>query len=292
MPINAGPEYFLAEKKYLEARTREEKIKYLEEMIRLLPKHKGVHNILAQLKKRLSTLKKETKTKASAKSRFSVKKEGAGQVCIIGLTNSGKSSLLHALSGVDVEIADYPYTTKKPKVAMMQHGDVQIQLIEVPSTFNSDFVSILHTCDLILVLLDATQDIYKQLEEITEILENNGLEKNKLSIVVNKNDLQKPQGVLSVSAKEKIGLEELKERIWFELELIRVYTKSPGKQKVAPPLTLPKGSTVRDVAKSVHKDFLKSFKFARVFNSTQYSGQKVGLDFRLSDMDIVEIHTK
>lgn len=291
MPINAGPEYFLAEKKYLEARTREEKIKALEEMIRLLPKHKGVHNILSQLKKRLSTLKKETKTKASAKPRFSIKKEGAGQVCIVGLTNSGKSSLLNALTGVDVEIADYPYTTKIPKVAMMQYGDVQIQLIEIPSTFDSDFVSILHTCDLILILLDATQDTYKQLEEVTEILENNGLEKNKLIIVVNKNDLQRPEG-FSISAKEKLGLEELKEKIWSELGLIRVYTKSPGKQKIVPPLTLPKESTVRDVAKSVHKDFLKNFRFARVFNSTKYSGQKVGLDFKLNDMDVVEIHTK
>ncbi len=292
MPINAGPEYFLAEKRYLEAKNREEKIKALEEMIKFLPRHKGTHNVQAQLKKRLSTLKKETKAKAGSKPRFSIKKEGAGQVCIVGLTNSGKSSLLKALTNVDVEIADYPFTTKKPNVAMMQHKDVQVQLIEIPATFDSDFVSVLHTCDLILVLLDAVHDVFRQLEEITEILEKNRLEKSKLLIVVNKNDARDVKDALSVSAKEKIGLEKLKEKIWSELGLIRVYTKSPGKPKTLPPLTLKPNSTVRDMAHKIHKDFLKNFSFARVFNSTQHSGQKVGLDYKLRDLDIVEIHTK
>jgi len=292
MPINAGPEYFLAEKKYLEAKNCEEKIKALEEMIRFLPRHKGTHNVLAQLKKRLSALKKETKAKSGSKPRVSIKKEGAGQVCIVGLTNSGKSSLLKALTGVDVEIADYPFTTKKPNVAMMQYKDVQIQLIEIPSTFDSDFISILRTCDIILVLLDAMHDVFEQLDQVTEILEKNRLEKSKLIIVVNKSDSRKVKDAMSVSAKEKIGLEELKEKIWNELDLIRVYTKSPGKPKVLPPLTLKPNSTVRDMAKHIHKDFLKNFSFARVFNSTQHSGQKVGFDYKLKDLDVVEIHTK
>ena len=93
-----------------------------------------------------------------------IRKLGAGQVCILGLTNSGKSSLLKALTGIEIEIADYPHTTKKPKVAMMPYGDVQIQLVEIPSTFDPEFLSLLYTCDEILVLLDATEDLRKQKE--------------------------------------------------------------------------------------------------------------------------------
>ncbi len=53
MPINAGPEYAAAEKKYFAAKTLEERIIGLEEMIRTAPKHKSSENFVAELKKRL-----------------------------------------------------------------------------------------------------------------------------------------------------------------------------------------------------------------------------------------------
>jgi small GTP-binding protein len=291
MPVNAGPEYFAAEKRYLEARSKEEKIKALEEMIKTLPKHKGSEHLLAQLRHRLKRLKEEKTAKTSAKPKFSIKKEGAAQVCIIGLTKSGKSSLLKALTAANVEIADYPYTTKEPVVGMMNFGDAQIQLIEIPSTFDSDYMSILQTCDLILILIDSSQEIDKQTEELTKVL-GEKFEEKKILFVFNKSDVKRYEQFLSISAKEKTGLEKLKEEIWNRLDLIRVYTKSPGKPKVFPPVTLSKDATVEDVAKTIHKDFLKNFSFARVFNSSPFSGQKVGLDFKLKDLDVVEIHTK
>jgi len=290
MPVNAGPEYFVAEKKYLEARSKEEKIKALEEMIRALPKHKGSEHLLSQLKHRLKKLKEERTTKAASKPKFSIKKEGAAQVCIISLTNSGKSSLLKALTAANVEIADYPFTTKLPTVGMMNYGDVQIQLIEIPSTFDSDFMSILRTCDLILILIDSSQDVDNQTEELTKILDK--FEDKRILFVFNKCDIKKPDYGLYISAKDEIGLEKLKEEIWNRLDLIRVYTKSPGKPKDLPAITFKPGATVQDVAKCVHKDFLKDFKFARIFDSSSFSGQKVGLDYKLKDLDIVEIHTK
>lgn len=289
MPINAGPEYFVAEKRYLEARTREEKITTLKEMIRTLPKHKGTEKLLAHLRKRLAKLKSQKSVKAKSRPTFYIRKLGAAQVCILGLTNSGKSSLLKALSGKDVEIADYPYTTKKPKVGMMAFGDIQIQLIEIPSTFNPESMSILYTSDEILILLDATGDIKKQEEEIKRVLRNRKLDK-KLLFVVNKSDLKNVGSYFQISAKDKTGLDELKEKIWSGLGLIRVYTKSPGKPKVIPPITLAEGLRVRDVARIVHKDFLKNFKFARIFNDSKFSGSSVGLDYKLKDLDVVEIH--
>ena len=289
MPINAGPEYFLAEKKYLQAKTREEKIAALQEMIKTLPKHKGTEKQLALLRKRLAKVKSQKSVKAKSKPRFSIRKLGAAQVCILGLTNSGKSSLLKALTGKDVEIADYSYTTKEPTVGMMPFGDVQIQLIEIPSTFDSESMSLLHNCDGIVVLLDA-ENPDEQKKELTNILKQRYLMDKKILFVVNKSDLESGSKYIEISVKEKTGLEELKEKIWNNLDLIRVFTKSPGKPKVVPPITLRKGSSVRDVARIVHKDFLKNFKFARIFNDSKFSGSSVGLDYKLKDLDVVEIH--
>jgi hypothetical protein len=290
MPINAGPEYFVAEKKYLEANTREEKITALEEMIRTIPKHKGSEKQLSLLRKRLANLKSQKSVRSKSKSRFSIRKLGAAQVCIIGLTKSGKSSLLKTLTGKDVEIADYPFVTKEPNVGMMNFGDVQIQLIEIPSTFDPESMSILYTCDEIIALLDV-ENPDEQKEELIKILKERNLHTKKILYVVNKSDLKSISKYLKISAKERTGLEELKEKIWHNLDLIRVYTKSPGKPKVIPPITLPKESTVRDVAENVHKDFIKHFKFARIFNKSKFSGISVGLDYKLNDLDVVEVHT-
>jgi small GTP-binding protein len=290
MPINAGPEYFVAERRYSEAKTREQKIAALQEMIKALPKHKGTEKLLAHLRKRMAKLKSQKSVKAKARPSFSIRKLGAAQISILGLTNSGKSSLLKALTGKDVEIADYPYTTKKPKVGMMPFGDIQIQLIEIPSTFDPESLSLLYTCDEILILLDATVDLKKQEGEIKEILSNRNLLNKKLLFIINKSDLKTIGNYYRISTKDKTDLDELKEKIWSNLGLIRVYTKSPGKPKVIPPITLTEGSRVRDVAKAVHKDFIENFKFARIFNDTKFSGSSVGLDYNLKDLDIIEIH--
>ncbi len=269
MPVNAGPEYFLAEKKFLEARTKEEKIQALEEMIKVLPKHKGAHNLLAQLKKRLSILKKESVSKTSSKPRFSIRKEGSGQVCIIGPTQSGKSTLLNSLTNSNARIGSHPYTTKKPEVGMMFYGGVQIQLIEIPSMFDPESLSLVRGSDLMLALVNSEDDK----RDAENLIARNRLNDKTVIFISRKTDLEK-----------------IKEKIWSGLGLIRVYTKSPGKEKDLPPITFRPGSTIKDVVLSVHKDFLKNFKFARVFNDTKFSGQKVGLDYKLKDLDVVEIH--
>ncbi len=289
MPINAGPEYFEAEKKYLAARTKEERIAAVEEMIKTLPKHKGTEHLLSRLRGRLARIKKEKTTSAKSKPKFIIRKQGAAQVCIIGMTGSGKSSLLNALTNAHAEVGGHPYTTKEPIVGMMRHGDVQIQLIEIPSTFSSDAMSLLYNCDLILILLDATSDLQEQLDWLMKLIDEK-LNEKRILIVANKSDLRKQAGVLLVSAKAKVGLEELKENVWSRLDLIRVYTKSVGKERDKEPITLPHGATVKDVTKSVHKFMLKNFAFARVFNSTKFSGRKVGLEYRLQDLDTLEIH--
>lgn len=295
MTTNQKVEYFVAEKKYSEARTAEDKIKALEEMIRASVKHKGTENLLSDLRKRLAKLRKEAviERKKSHKPRFVIRKEGAAQVCIIGLANSGKSTLLNSLTNAHVEVAEYPYTTKKPQVGMMFYNDLRFQLIEIPSAFNSEFLGLLHSCDLVLVVLDTSQDTDNQSEEILKILKENRLDAKKTIFVNNKDKKHKhDKEIISIDAQSKRGLDELRERIWKGLNLIKVYTKSPNKPKTIPALSLKKNSTVADLAKEIHKDFIETFKFARIFNSTKFSGKRVGLEYKLQDGDVVEIHTE
>lgn len=295
MPINAGPEYFVAERRYSEARTIEQKIAALQEMIRTAPHHKGSENLLADLRKRLSKLKKRAliERRKSSKPKFVIRKEGSAQICIVGATESGKSTLLNSLTNANVKIADHPYTTKEPQVGMMLCNDVQFQLIEIPSTFDSESLGVLHSCDLIIVLLDATQNTDKDRGELFNMLNKNRLDTKKMIVVKNKSKVcGLDPTILCADFKSGMGLEELKERIWKDLNLIKIYTKSPNKPKAIPALALVRNSTVANLAKEIHKDFMKTFKFARIFNATKFSGRKVGLDYKLHDNDTVEIHAE
>jgi len=292
MPINAGPEYSAAERKFAAAKTKDQKIAALEEMIRTLPKHKGTDHMLAQLRKRLSRLKEEAEAagKSGARSAFSLRKEGAAQVCIIGPTQSGKSTLLNTLTNAQAAVGDHPFTTKKPNVGMMFYEDVAIQMVEIPSTFEPQYVSIVRTCDLLLVLFDSNHDVTKQEAEIKRLLEERAIDVPVL-FVRNKRFVERSKYVI-ISAKDGFGLDNLKKLIWSRLGLIRVYTKSPNGKKQLPAVAMRPGSDVKDLTERIHKDFLKGFKFARVFNETRFSGQKVGLDYLLKDGDVVEIHTE
>src|SRR3990167_2779311 len=150
MPVNAPMEYYKAEERFKSAKSKEEKIAALEEMIRLLPRHHGSENAHAQLTARLAKLKKESDKKGAR--HVGVKKEGDGQICIIGLANSGKSTLLAKLTDAKPKISATPYTTTKPEIGMMDYKGIKIQLIEVPSTFDPEFMSIARGADAIAVV--------------------------------------------------------------------------------------------------------------------------------------------
>ena len=295
MPINAGVDYLVAEKRYSEARTTEGKIKALEEMIRTAPKHKGAENLLADLRRRLAKLKKEVviERRKSKKLGFSIRKEGSAQICIIGLTNSGKSTLLNSLTNAHAKVAEYPYTTKEPNVGMMLYNDLQFQIIEMPSTFDPKFLGLLHSCDMVLVLLDSTQNSDSQKEQLMNILKDNKADVKKMIFVKAKcKTCRQERAGTCIDAQSGLGIGELKEKLWKGLDLIKVYTKSPRKPKDIPAIAMKKNSTVEDFTKEIHKDFTKTFKFAKIFNSTKFSGKKVGLLYKLQDNDTVEIHTE
>ncbi|MEM5804594.1 MAG: TGS domain-containing protein [Candidatus Aenigmatarchaeota archaeon] len=276
MPLNAGVEFFKAQEKYLKARTREEKIAALEEMLSVCPTHKGAENMRAELRAKLAKLKREKPPK-SARRTFSLPKEGDAQVCIIGPTQSGKSTLLSILTNAKPEISDRPFTTTEPQVGMMEWKGVRIQLVEIPSTCQSIYMNIAQNSDGVIIVYDGTKDVARQKWEMDEVLARFKIRRPSIEVL----------------GKKAINSEELKESVWKMLGLIRIYTKEAGKEPSAKALVLKKGATVRDAANRIHKDFVRLFQFAKVWGrSAKHPGEKVGLDHRLQDGDILEIRAK
>ena len=97
---------------------------------------------------------------------------------------------------------------------------------------------------------------------------------------------------LTMSAKSGEGLDELGPFLMRALEVVRVYTKTPGKTADKDkPFTVRRGGTVLDVARQVHKDIARDLKFARVWGADVFDGQQVGPDHLVSDGDLVELHS-
>lgn len=307
MPANVSPEYSAAEKEYLQATKLEDKIEKLKKMISLAPSHKGGENLKAQLKSRLkrfrNELETEKKKKGSSSGKGGIRKHDM-QAVIIGLTNTGKSSLLSLLTNQEPEIADYDFTTKQPSIGTLKHGGCNIHLIENPA-FESEFYDkgITNISDTVLILID-------DLKQIPEIMEDLDKATGKKMIVLNKIDKlsdkekRKIRETLKskyrnydfalISTKTKAGVEELKDQIFKSFDKIRIFTKEPGKEadKERPMILEPK-STVKDVAEKILKGFSENVKEARITGpSGKFPNQKVGLKHEVQDLDIVEFRTK
>jgi ribosome-interacting GTPase 1 len=329
MPANLPPEYFEAEKRFKQAAIPSEKIAALEDLIATVPKHKGTDKLRADLRRKLSQLRKEaiSRKKGGRGDLYVVQKEGAAQIALVGFPNSGKSSLLACLTNATPVIAEYPISTVAPLPGMMPFEDIQIQLVDLPPIGNEStdgWVSgILRYADALLLVIDLTEDPDIQAELLIDQLQRwnihilsdiesrisdssvrTGVFKKAL-IAANKKDLESSEDgfirlekkygelyqCLSVSALKKENLEELKRAIFDISDIIRVYSKPPGKDPdLSKPFTIPRGSTVLDLANTIHKDFVFNLKYARIWGSAKFDGQRVEKSHILKDKDIVEFH--
>ena len=301
MPINAHPDYIAAEKEYHLAQTPEQKIEKLKKMISLAPKHKGAENLRAQLRGRLKKFKEQAiKSKKIGKStKTGIKKEDM-QVVIIGMTNTGKSSLLSLLTNAKPEIASHNFTTKKPIPGMMEHHQTNIQLIEIPA-IESEYYDkgLVNTADTVLILITDLKQIKniekelshargKKLLVFNKIDELNENEKTKLSATLS----SKKYNFVLISAKNQEGIPELKDKIFQSFDKIRIYTKEPGKEKTDKPIVFEPDAIVKDVAEKILKGFSNKIKETKIWGpSSKFPGQKVGLQHELKDLDVVEFKT-
>ncbi len=372
--------------KVMEAKTPEEKIAALEEFLKSVPKHKGTENLRLWASRRLAELREEVEERRRKKSgrgiSFFVEKEGAAQIVLIGLPNTGKSSIVKLLTGAKTRIGEYPMTTTKPIPGMMKYEDIYFQLVDTPpiipggGPWNNRVIGLARNSDALLIVLSSEKDPYTEFRIIKKMLEEAGIllykprgrvviEKlrmgktgiritlmgrlidatvddvrrllesyriynahvkiygevslddveqaifeNKLYkpaiVVINKAELNINKAkeaalrihrenphlpVIIASAKLGKGFDKLGEILFNHLEIIRVYTKQPNGPVADKPLILRRGATVLDVAKSIHKDFVKKFKYAKIWGpSAKYPGERTGLEHVVMDGDIVEIH--
>ncbi|MBI4304507.1 MAG: TGS domain-containing protein [Chloroflexi bacterium] len=327
MPANLPPQYFEAEKAYKAASTPEQKIEALEAMLAIMPHHKGTDKLRAELRARIARYSSEAQRRPSTGKRgniYDIKKEGAGQVVVVGLPNSGKSQLVSALSGATLEISDYPFTTKSPTPAMMRFQNVQIELVDLPPVTDREarpwLPRLLKNADAMLIVVDLSNDPLGQMEIVLRELQEMkvrplgnsvmpetaiGVVQKKASIIANKADvpgagdnyqkLNSAYGddfsVIAISAREGKNLDAAKSGIFEVLEVIRVYTRPPGKKPdFDGPTVLKKGSAIGDFAGSIHKDFRVKLRYAQVWGSGKFEGQRVGKDHVLADGDVVELH--
>ena len=313
MPANLPPQYFEVEKKFRLAKNPTDKITALEEMLAIMPKHKGTDHLRADLRRKIARLTQVSEKKAATqRASMLIDKEGAAQVVVIGLPNAGKSQLVATVTNASPTVAEYPFTTHIATPGMMEFENIQIQLIDTPPLGEQSVVwwlpHMIRRADALLLVVDLSNAPLAQVEAILIELESRKIaigDRVKALIVGNKLDLpsasesyltldNKYQGqlpVIAVSAREGIGLEELRRKIYQVLDIIRVYTKTPGrKPDLTDPIILDRGSTLEDAAASVHKDFAAKLKYARIWGSGKYDGAMVKRDHILQDGDIIELH--
>ncbi|MGE5587872.1 MAG: GTPase [Clostridia bacterium] len=326
MPANLTPQYLEAEQAFKEAKTTAEKIAALEEMLAVIPKHKGTEKLQADIKRRLSKLREEgeRKAKAGRQDPFLVERHGAGQVALVGFPNSGKSALVGALTRAKVTVADYPFSTVLPIAGMMQFEDIWIQLVDMPPVTPEEMPpgmgGALRNADAVLMAVDvSSDDCLDQLEGVLSLLREKRILRDESDleagarghtladcmVVSTKVDAPRareyleilreclPPGLEMVPVSVSTGenLEVLRRRIFDLLGIIRIYTKVPGEPPdMGQPFVLKKGSTVVDMAAAVHRDFPSRLKNARIWGSARFEGQSVPRDYVLQDRDIVELH--
>jgi len=342
MPANLTPQYLAAEQKFKEAKTAEDKLAALREMLAVIPKHKGTEKLQADIKRRISRLQEESR-KAQKKGRrppaWIVEPEGAGQVAVVGLPNAGKSSLVGALTSASPAVADYPFTTQLPQPAMARFEDIQIQLVDCPPLYPGGtdhwYADVLRHADAWLVVFDLSdrepvgqldgceKEILRLLTPKSETVPERFAWDVKATLFVgSKADAegareraalierelaarglagQRPgegaggtlRGALHlVSVRRASGLAELPAALFALLDIVRVYSKAPGKKPdMSKPYVLRRGSTVLDVAAQIHRDIADNLRYARIWGSSKYDGQAVQKDYVLHDGDVVEIHT-
>jgi ribosome-interacting GTPase 1 len=329
MAVNATPQYKKAEEEYRRAQSVQEEIECLEKMLVLLPKHKASEKVQSDLKTRLKEARADLAAERAAPKKvgksFRFPHQGAGQIVILGGPNAGKSRVLAELTSAKPEVAPYAFTTREPQPGMMPWEDVVVQLIDTPPITDSFFEvylqNIVRSADGVVLCFDGSSDdapdhtaeVIRQFEQRKTVLaRESGFVEDDLTQVRIRTLLVPTRAddpgcadrvayfeemypgrfeMLPVEFERPESVAALRVRIYRMLNLIRVYTKAPGKPAdYKSPFTIPIGGTVEDLAEKVHKDIAAKLTHARIWGSSAHDGQSVGREHVLADKDLVELH--
>ena len=330
MPANLPPQYYELEREFRKETDPPEKLRLAKELLAIMPKHKGTDKLQADLKAKISKLKKQIESGGKKHGAHHgdphthIEKQGAAQIILIGPPNSGKSSLLASLTNARPLITDYPYATHEPLAGMMEYETVQFELVDTPpiseEQLDISVLNLVRQADLIAVVADiATSNFEKPLKIVFDRLVDKKIiltpkidetrieagfchkktliaahkfhEENGESGLKSIRQLYPDYKIVPTSIIDDDSLLALKAAIFEALEIIRVYTKRTGHEvEYKDPIILPVGSTVDEAAKAIHKDFAYKLQFARVWGHGKFEGQRVKNNYVLSDKDVIEFH--
>jgi ribosome-interacting GTPase 1 len=207
---------------------------------------------------------------------------------------------------------------------MMRFENLQFQFVDTPPIqldhIEPGFPNLIRNADALLLVIDLIDDPGFQMEILLEELNRMrikifgkgpipaievGWVPLRTLILGNKCDLKNAMEeyqafksrfgdnllILPISAREGMNIDELKKEVYQLLDIIRVYTKAPGKEPdFREPVILKKGSTVGDVALSIHKDFAAKLRYAKIWGSGKFDGQMVKRDYQVNEGDVIELH--
>ena len=269
MPTNVTPQYRSAEERFRQVRTPQERIIALQEMLAVMPKHKGTDHLKAQLRPRMSKLMEELEgpsrgSRSGNVEPFSLPKQGAGRATLVGPTNVGKSLLLSRATGAHSKVGSYALSTLEPVPGMLSFEDIRIQLVDTPPITNHSnqgrMYGLLRMSDALVVVVDLSMDPVPQVVAVFQTLKEWGFQlqgkanghrdpgselAKPVIILGNKADIPgsldsfqlldsefgESYPVLMVSAEEEVGIDELGEEIFRALGVIRIYTQSPQQKR-------------------------------------------------------------
>lgn len=285
-----------------------ERIRVVRELLAELPDYRN--GPYADLRKSLLAEIEDTRVRSNAVQRDSiaVRREGAAQICLVGPPNVGKSSVLQALSDIQIRTGDYAFTTLRPVPALTRIGGVLVQLVEIPGLIEGAsedrgggraLLGVLRSADAIVYCCRASSDP-AELAAVRREVELAGIDKPAI-LAVTRADEADPRAfdrvaaafpdlqAVRVSVLEDAALDTFREAVWRLTGLIRVRLRTNGATEDEP-VALEPGATVTEVADAVHHDLAASFAGARVWGpSARFEGQRVGRDHEVLDGDVVEI---
>ncbi len=295
-------------KRRLTGKEGRERIREVNALLGELPDYRN--GPYADLRKWLLSEIADTRVRASAVHRDSiaVRREGAAQIALVGPPNVGKSSLLQALSEIQIKTGDYPFTTLRPVPALTRIGGVPVQLVEIPGLIGGAgedrgggraLLGVLRTVDAIVYCCRAGADPGELRTVLAEVAAA-GIDKPAILAATRADEaadgaVDRLTGafpdldVVEVSVLDEASLDAFRAAVWALTGLIRVRLRKDG--SIDPdPLALDPGATVAEVADWVHHDLGATFSGARVWGpSARFDGQRVGRDHEVRDGDTVEI---
>ncbi len=287
-----------------------ERVRELRAILRELPGYRN--GPYAEIRRWVLEQIEETQKRSQVIQRDSIaiRREGVAQVAIVGAPNAGKSSLLHALSHVQIKIGDYAFTTLRPVAALTRISGVLVQLVEIPGLLSGAaeghgggraLLGVLRGANAIVYCLDVGGP-YDALQGVRNEVALAGIDLPSMLAITkideaNEGDLAALQAavpdlpVVGVSILDDESLAALKEAIWKLTGLIRVYLRY-NKHVDEEPLAMEPGATILDVATKVHKELGATCRGARIWGpSARFHSQQVGRDHPVQDGDSVEIIT-